>query len=84
MRKNICALFLMLAMSGVSFAGDMNSPPAPSPAVTSTPRATQTYDVQTTENWGEDPAADGIIYGEYSDEITAAAFAALDGVLALL
>ena len=49
MRKNICALFLMLALSGLAFAGDMNSPPAPSPAVTplSTPRAPQTYDVQT-------------------------------------
>ncbi|MET0650774.1 MAG: hypothetical protein ABW208_29545 [Pyrinomonadaceae bacterium] len=84
MRKNICALFLMLALSGSTFAGDMNSPPAPSPGVISTPRVPPTPGMRTAENWGEDPAADGILYNDYVDGIAAGALAALNSMLALL
>ena len=83
MRKTICASVLLLALCGSALAGDMHSPPAPA-VVSNQPSEPQTSGVQTTESWGEDPAADGIIYDETADGIVAATLAAFSSVFALL
>lgn len=87
MRKTLCASVLFLVLCVPAFAGDVTNPPAP---------ATFDVSINTTQSSGEqpaegrvgtgtlDPSADGIIYGDYVDDMASAALTFITSALALL